>query len=279
MARSRFQRNKLAMAGLAVLIIMVIIALSAGLISRYITGFAPHDQSLIDKFAGFNEKGYILGSDALGRDILTRLVYGARVSLGIAAASVIIALSIGATIGLIAGFYGGLTDSIAMRVVDIMLSIPTLFLLLMITTLWHVGPILLALVIASVSWVTLSRLVRGEVMSVKNREYVEAARVIGAKDRRVIFRHILPNVAPIMIVWASLVIPSLILVEASLSFLGLGVQPPTPSWGNMLSDAQRVYSHSLLMVFLPGLAIYITVFAINLMGNGMRDALDPRLTD
>lgn len=279
MAARRFSQNKLAMTGLAVLIIMIIIALGAGLISRYITGFSPHEQHLINRFAGFDEKGYLLGSDNFGRDLATRLAYGARVSLGIAAGSVIIALTIGATIGLLAGFYGGIVDAIAMRFVDIVLSIPTLFLLLLITTLFHVGPVLLALVIASVSWVTLSRLVRGEVISVKSREYVEAARVVGASDRRVIFRHILPNVAPIMIVWGSLVIPALILVEASLSYLGLGVQPPTPSWGNMLSSAQSVYSHSLLMIFLPGLAIYITVFAINIMGNGLRDALDPRVTD
>lgn len=278
-AARRFRTNPLGMSGLIVLLIMIIIALGAGLISQYITGFTLNEQHLIDNFAGINQKGYLLGSDDLGRDIATRLAYGARVSLGIAGGAVIIALAIGGTVGLVAGYYGGWVDSVAMRVVDIMLSIPTLFLLLLVTTLWHVGPALLAGLIAIVSWVTLSRLVRGEVMSVKNREYVEAARVIGARDRRVIFRHILPNVTPIVIVWASLVIPALILVEASLSFLGLGVQPPTPSWGNMLSDAQKFYSRSLAMVILPGLMLYITVFAINLVGNAMRDALDPRLTD
>jgi peptide/nickel transport system permease protein len=137
----------------------------------------------------------------------------------------------------------------------------------------------LALVIAGVAWVTLSRLVRGEVMAIRNRDYIEAAAVVGANDWRIMTRHILPNAAPIMIVWASLTVPALILTEAALSFLGLGVQPPTPTWGNMLSNAQRVWSHSAALVILPGLAIYITVFAINLMGNGLRDALDPRLTD
>jgi peptide/nickel transport system permease protein len=279
MAMRRFRRNKMAMAGLFVLVLMIVMALGADLISTYITDARPEDQSLLDAYAGIGEKGYILGADNLGRDTATRLVYGARVSLGVAGLAIVFAVTIGAAVGLTAGFYGRWIDSILMRFVDMMLSIPTLFLLLLITTLWRVGPVLLALVIASVSWVTLSRLVRGEVISVKNREYVEAARVVGVGDFRVIWRHILPNVAPVMIVWASLTVPALILVEAALSFLGLGVQPPTPSWGNMLSGARTFWSHSTVMVILPGLAIYITVFAINLMGNGMRDALDPRVTD
>ena len=279
MAFRRFRRNKMAMVGLSVLVVMIVMALGAGLISSYITNVEPQEQSLLDAYAGIGEKGYLLGSDNFGRDIATRLVYGARVSLGVAGLAIVFAVTIGAAVGLTAGFYGRWIDSVLMRFVDIMLSIPTLFLLLLITTLWRVGPVLLALIIASVSWVTLSRLVRGEVMAVKNREYVEAARVIGVGDFRVIWRHILPNVTPVMIVWASLTVPALILVEAALSFLGLGVQPPTPSWGNMLSGARTFWAHSTILVILPGFAIYITVFAINLMGNGLRDALDPRVTD
>jgi len=279
MAMRRFRRNKMAMVGLAVLLLMILIALGADVIASQITHYEPQEQSLLNAYAGFGESGYILGADNLGRDTLTRLVYGARVSLGVAGLAIVFAVTIGAMVGLAAGFYGGWVDSILMRFVDIILSIPVLFLLLLITTLWRVGPVLLALVIAAVSWVTLSRLVRGEVISVKNREYVEAARVIGVGNFRVIWRHILPNVAPVMIVWASLTVPALILVEAALSFLGLGVQPPTPSWGNMLSGARTFWAHSVALVILPGLAIYITVFAINLMGNGLRDALDPRVTD
>jgi peptide/nickel transport system permease protein len=279
MAVRRYRRNKMAMAGLLVLIVMIFMALGAGVIASSITKHEPQEQSLLDAFAGVGESGYLLGSDNLGRDTATRLVYGARVSLGVAGLAIIFAVTIGATVGLAAGFYGGWVDSVLMRFVDVLLSIPVLFLLLLITTLWHVGTVLLALVIAAVSWVTLSRLIRGEVISVKNREYVEAARVIGVGDFRVIWRHILPNVAPVMIVCASLTMPALILVEAALSYLGLGVQPPTPSWGNMLSDARLVWAHSAILVILPGLAIYITVFAINLMGNGLRDALDPRVTD
>jgi peptide/nickel transport system permease protein len=279
MAWRRLRRNKLAMIGLAIMILMILIALGAGLISEYITGKELQEQSLRNNYMGIGEGGYILGSDDLGRDTLTRLVYGARVSLGVAGLSVIVALTVGTVVGTFAGFYGRWVDSVLMRFVDIMLSIPTLFLLLLVATLWRMGPWKLALVIAAVAWVTLSRLVRGEVMAVKSRDYVDAARVVGVGNRRIMFRHILPNVAPVIIVWASLVVPGLILTEATLSFLGLGVQPPTPSWGNMLTSAQKVWSHSTAMVLLPGFAIYITVFAINLFGNGLRDALDPRLTD
>lgn len=279
MAWRRFRRNKLAMLGATVMITMILIAIFADLISRYITGFTLQQQSLINAYAGIGENGYLLGSDDLGRDVATRLAYGARVSLGVAGLAMAGALTIGVVVGLMAGFYGRWTDSLLMRFVDIMLSIPTLFLLLLVATMFRLGPLSLAGLIAGVAWVTLSRLIRGEVISVKNRDYVEAARVMGAKDRRLIFRHILPNVLPVMIVWASLTVPALILVEASLSYLGLGIRPPQPSWGNMLSNAQRIWVRSPSLAILPGLAIYITVFAINLMGNGLRDALDPRLGD
>ncbi len=279
MAWRRFRHNKLAMLGMAVLLLMVLIALSAGLLSQYVTGHSLSEINLVNAYKPIGEDGHLLGTDDVGRDVATRLAYGARVSLGVAGLAVLGAMTIGVTVGLLAGYYGGWVDGVLMRFVDIMLSIPTLFLLLLVATLFSMGPVLLAGLIAGVAWVTLSRLIRGEVISAKNRDYVDAARVVGSTNRRIIFRHILPNVAPVVIVWASLSVPALILTEASLSFLGLGIQPPDPSWGNMLSNAQRVWSRSTSLVVLPGLAIYITVFAINLMGNGLRDALDPRLTD
>jgi ABC-type dipeptide/oligopeptide/nickel transport system permease subunit len=277
MAWRRFRGNRPAMAGLVVIVVMVILALAAGLVATYVTGHETYEQDLSARFAGIGQDGYLLGSDAFGRDVATRLLYGARVSLGVAALSILVALLIGISWGLVAGYYGGRIDNLLMRFVDIMLAVPTLFLLLLIASLWRMGPITLAFVIAGVAWVTLSRLVRGEVLSVKERDYVESARSLGASNRRVMFRHILPNIVPIVIIWAGLRVPSLILWEATVSYLGLGIQQPTPSWGNMLSDAQRVWSHSVPLVFLPGLAIFITVFAINLAGNGLRDALDPRL--
>jgi peptide/nickel transport system permease protein len=279
MAWRRFRHNKLSMTGAVILLVMILLALNAGLISKYVTHHTPEEQNLRAAYLPIFSPDYILGSDNLGRDTMTRLLYGARMSFGIAGLSIVMALTFGAVVGLLAGYYGGWLDSLLMRFVDIMLCIPTLFLLLLVATMWQLGPWTLALLIAAVAWVTLSRLVRGEVISIRNRDYVDAATVVGASQRRIIFRHILPNAAPIMIVWASLTIPALILTEAALSFLGLGVQPPTPTWGNMLSSAQQFWSQSVALVILPGMAIYITVFAINLMGNGLRDALDPRLTD
>lgn len=279
MAWRRFRRNKIAMLGLVVLTIIVAIALGANLISQHITGFGPNQQSLMTAYSGINQNGHLLGSDDVGRDVATRLAYGARVSLGVAGLAVLGALTIGVTVGLMSGFYGRWVDSVLMRFVDMVLAIPTIFLLLLIASLIVLGPVGLALVIASIAWAVLSRLVRGEVIAVRNREYVEAARVMGAKNSRLILRHILPNVLPVMIVWASLAIPGLILAEAALSYLGLGIRPPTASWGNMLTTAQRVWVRSPWLAIFPGLAIYITVFSINLMGNGLRDALDPRLTD
>lgn len=279
MAARRFRSNKMAMVGLFFVLLMILTALAAPLVAQYVTKHTPNAQSLRLKFSGFNENGFLLGSDNLGRDTATRLVYGARVSLAVAGMAMLFAITIGAVVGVVAGYYGGIVDTLLMRFVDIMLSIPTLFLLLLVASMFSLSPVMLALVIAAVSWVTLSRLIRGEVISVKGRDYIDAARVVGVGDRRIMWRHILPNVLPVVIVWASLTVPALILVEAALSYLGLGVQPPTASWGNMLSQAQLSYTQSILVVFLPGVAIYLTVFAINLVGNGLRDALDPRLTD
>jgi peptide/nickel transport system permease protein len=278
MAARRFLANTPAVAGLAVIVVMVLLALGADLLSRYVTGHTSYEQALTSPYAPVGTDGFLLGTDDLGRDIATRLLYGGRVSLGVAGLSIAVALLIGATVGLVAGYFGGWVDGVLMRAVDVMLSVPTLFLLLLVATLWTMEPLLLALVIAAVSWTTLARLVRGEVLALREHEYVLAARVTGASNARVMARHMLPNVLPVMIVWGSLTLPVLILAEATLSYLGLGIQPPEPSWGNMLSNAQRVWSYSPVMVLAPGLAIYVTVFAINLVGSGLRDALDPRLT-
>lgn len=275
----RYRRDRPAVAGLIVLLLLVLLALSAGLISEHVTGFSPTQQDIRNRFQPIGSNGYLLGSDQLGRDTFTRLLFGARVSLGIAGLSIVVALLVGAAYGVVSGYFGGWVDGVLMRIVDVLLAVPSLFLLLLIASMWRMGPLALAFVIAATAWVTLSRLVRGEVLALRQREYVEAARIAGARPVRVMVRHILPNVLPVIIVWASLTVPGLILAEAGLSYLGLGIQPPTPSWGNMLSDSQRVWSHSAALVLLPGIAIYLAVFAINLVGNGLRDALDPRLTE
>ncbi|MCC6315521.1 MAG: ABC transporter permease, partial [Thermomicrobiales bacterium] len=213
------------------------------------------------------------------RDILTRLAYGGRVSLMIAVLSTFATLALGGAIGLTSGYLGGKTDVVLMRLVDVLLSIPGLPLLILVATLYSPGPAGLALVLASVSWMGIARIVRGEVLSLRGREYVEAARVSGASGARIAVRHVLPNVAPLIVVFASLAIPGLILAEAALSFLGIGVQVPTPSWGNMLGEAQRYFRTNASNIVIPGLMIYVTSLALFLVGSGLRDAFDPRLGD
>lgn len=273
----RFRSNKAAVAGLIVFILALCFGFGAPLISRFVTHHGFADQSLLYPFVQPFHQGYILGTDNLGRDVLTRLAYGTRVSMTIALVAVAAALTIGATLGSLAGFYGGWVDSVIMRFIDMLLAIPGLYLLILITALFTVGTYLLAFVIASLGWMGIARLIRGEILSVRQRPYVEAAKVVGVSDRRIIVRHILPNVLPIVIVWATLVIPGLIILEASLSFLGLGVQPPNASLGNMLNGAISFMSHSWTLVFIPGAMIFVVCLAINIFGNGLRDALDPRV--
>jgi peptide/nickel transport system permease protein len=273
----RLAQNRVAVVALFLTVAILVFSFSAPLISQFVTGRGYQQQVLQDRFKRPFEDGYILGTDNLGRDVFTRLAYGGRVSTSVAFLAVAGALLIGGTLGSLAGYYGSWVDSLIMRFVDVMLSIPSLFLLIFISSLFSIGPVGLALIIASVGWLGLARLIRGEIMSIKRRDYIEAARVVGVSDSRIIGRHILPNVVPIIIVWATLAVPVLIIVEASLSYLGLGVQAPIPSWGNMLRDAQSFISHDWTLVVIPGAMIYITVLAINLLGNGLRDALDPRL--
>ncbi|MFL5760415.1 MAG: ABC transporter permease [Thermomicrobiales bacterium] len=275
----RFRRNKVAIVALILSFAIVLFALTAGLLSEYVTGYTYSENHLRTKLSNPGEHGYILGSDGNGRDILTRLAYGGRVSLLVAFLATLSTLLIGGSVGSVAGYFGGFIDTVLMRLVDVLLCIPTLSLLILISALYHPGYVSLAFFIATVSWAGVARLIRGEVLSLRGRDYVDAARVIGASNRRIIWRHIIPNIIPTIVVWTSLVIPAFILTEAALSFLGLGVRIPTPSWGNMLQEAQPFYQNNWMNVFFPGFLIYITVLCINLVGNGLRDALDPRLSD
>ena len=274
---ARFRRNWLAIAALILVVIALLFGYGAPLISEYVTHRDYAEQVLLDRFKQPGEDGYILGTDNIGRDLLTRLAYGTRVSLTVALLAVASALTIGCSLGAVAGYYGRWVDSVIMRFVDVMLAFPSLILLIFISTLVSVSPNRLALVIASVSWMGLSRLVRGEFLALRQRDYVEAARVVGVPDHRIIARHMLPNVLPIIIVWATLAVPSFILSEAALSFLGFGVQPPVPSLGNMLQGAITYIDQTWLLLLVPGLSIYVIVLALSLFGNGLRDALDPRL--
>jgi ABC-type dipeptide/oligopeptide/nickel transport system permease subunit len=273
----RFKRNHVAVVALIVLAGIIIFSLSAGLISTYVTGFDYEENHLDFARSHPGENGYILGSDANGRDVLTRLAYGGRVSLIFATMAALVTLLIGSTVGLIAGFAGRWTDSILMRSADVLLSIPSISILVLVSSIYRPGYFTLALVFSLLLWPGVSRIVRGETIALRNQPFVDAARVSGATNKRLVGRHILPNVMPIMLIWASQVIPAFIITEAALSFLGLGVQPPRPSWGNMLLEAQNYYTTNPSNVFLPGMMIFLTALSINLIGNGLRDALDPRL--
>lgn len=276
-AWDKLRRDRIAMVALVIVLIMTVASFGAPLVSKFITGYSYSQvdlrATLYPPFTG----DHVLGTDSNGRDILTRLVYGGRVSLTVAILAAVTALTIGGLVGAVAGFYGGWIDNVLMRFVDVIIAIPGITLLLLLSVWLRPGPILLAFIIAATGWTGLSRLVRGQVLSLRSRDYVDAARVLGATNTRVILRHIMPNVLSVMVVWVSLAIPTLILTEAALSYLGFGVNIPTPSWGNMLDEAKEFYLISWTYVFVPGVTIFITALAFNLLGNGVRDALDPRL--
>ena len=272
----RLRANRVGMAAGVLIAVLAAIALAAPLFSAILTHYQPESINLDETFAQPGLK-HLLGSDELGRDTLTRLIWGARVSLGVAFLTVLLSTTVGTAVGMVAGFYGGWIDDILMRFVDMVLSIPAIFLFILMSILFRPNPVTLAMIVASVGWGAVARLVRGEVLSVKERDFILATRSIGARDGRLMIRHLLPNVLPVLIVAASLGVGQIILVEAALDFLGLGIQPPTPSWGNMLTNSQSYFFRSGFLVAFPGIAIFITVLASNLFGNAIRDAFDPRL--
>lgn len=221
--------------------------------------------------------GHPFGTDQLNRDILARVVAGARVSLSVALLAVGLSMTLGAAMGLVAGYAGGVVDAAIMRLVDGALAIPRLFMLLLVLAVWERVPIpALILLIGATGWFATSRLVRAEVLRLREESYVRAAEALGAKGRRIIFRHLLPNAFGPLLVAATLAVGDVILLEAGLSFLGLGIQPPTPSWGGMILDSKEVLVSAPWAGIFPGLAIMITVLSTNLFGDALRDALDPR---
>jgi peptide/nickel transport system permease protein len=276
-AFSRLRRNRIGVASGALLLFFVMVALTAPLIAGFITHTNYSSQDLTNTFASPLSPGHLLGTDDLGRDTLTRLLFGAQVSMGIGFLAVFVSLAIGAAVGLVAGYYGGLIDGLLMRFVDVILAIPSIFLFILMSILFKPSTITLALIIASVGWGSIARLVRGEVLSVRTRDFMVATRALGASDARLIIRHLLPNVLHVLIVFGSLYLGSVILTEAALDFLGLGINPPIPSWGNMLTNSETFFFHSRWLVLWPGVTIFLAVLAANLFGNAVRDAFDPRL--
>jgi peptide/nickel transport system permease protein len=272
----RLWANRLAVACAAYVVLLALAAVLAPLISRYVTHHDPTSQDLTALFQPPGA-GHLLGTDELGRDTFTRLLYGAQVSLSVGFLTATLSLVAGGTVGMVAGYLGGWLDTALMRLVDIILSIPAIFLFILLATILRPNAITLSFIIALVGWGNVGRLVRAEALSLRSREFVLATRSIGAGTVRLILRHLLPNALPVMIVAASLAVGQIILAESALSFLGLGIQPPTPSWGNMLSNAQQYYYHSGWLVLFPGAMIFLAVLAASLLGNAVRDAFDPRL--
>ncbi len=263
---------RLAGAGLAILAIVLLCALLAPLLSPY----DPNEQDYL-ALAESPSTQHLLGTDDLGRDVLSRIIYGSRVSLEVGMIAAGIALGIGVTLGLLAGFTGGTTDNVIMRFVDAVQAFPSLILALAITAALGPGVGNAMIAIGFVSMTTIARLTRGQTLSEREREYVAAARVIGVPPRRIMARHIWPNITAPIIVQATLLIATAIVTEASLSFLGVGVVPPTASWGAMLRSGSLYLETAPWLAFAPGIAIFITVLAFNFVGDGLRQALDPRL--
>jgi peptide/nickel transport system permease protein len=267
-----FRRNRLAMAGGVVVVFLAVLALLAPVVSPRDPN-RPDVKKILDAPSG----SHLLGTDQLGRDVLSRMLYGARVSLAVGFVSVGIATAIGLVLGSLAGYHGGTTDAMVMRLVDLMLVFPRFFLLLAVLAFLRPSIWTIMAVIGLTGWMSVARLVRAEFLSLKEREFVLWSQSIGASAFRIIWRHILPNAMAPVLVAMTLGIPAAILTESGLSFLGLGVQPPHATWGNILNEGKDAIEIGWWLSVYPGLAILITVLSYNLLGEGIRDALDPRL--
>ena len=267
----RLRKNKLATFGLASLAVIACACLLGPLLSPY-----GYEAQNLDLGASAPSGAHWLGTDTLGRDLLVRLLFGGRISLAVGLAATFVALTIGVVYGAVAGFFGGKLDAVMMRSVDIMYSMPFPIFVILLMVLFGRNIILLFVAIGAVEWLTMARIVRGQVMSIKKMEFIEAARSLGLGRRRIIFRHILPNMLGPIIVYTTLTIPGVMLLEAFLSFLGLGVQPPMSSWGVLIKDgAEKMEEFPWLLVF-PGTVFSLTLFSLNFLGDGLRDALDVR---
>lgn len=319
MVLRRFLYHKLAIISVIILSALIIVSVGADFISTKILNISPDDINLMGRYIP-PSKSHLFGTDDLGRDVMVRILYGGRISLTVGLISAITSAILGTFIGALAGYYGGMTDTILMRFTDAMLSLPVLALMIILSAVdfektgrlissvstslsefsallgilfgWfftflgdlfisassgnYASLIKIVLIVVFFSWMTVARLVRGEILSLKEREFIEAARCMGASDIRIIFLHLVPNCMAPIIVSATLSVGGIILYESVLSFLGLGIQPPTPSWGNMLTNAQEYLYEAPFLAFFPGFFILLTVVSFNFLGDGLRDALDPR---
>src|SRR5215472_6763274 len=279
-AAQRMKRDRLTLAAGGVLVVIAVLALAADAISDNLFHYGFTRQNLLDAYRPptLLDPAFWLGSDDLGRSQVVRLLYGARVSLAVGFGAAMINLTIGLSLGLAAGYLRGWFDDLVQFAVSTLNSIPTLFLLLIVAVLFRPGPATLVVILGLLSWQGITLFVRGQTLSLREREFVTAGRVIGASSARVMLRHILPNVLPLVFILSAIDVGGLILTESALSYLGLGISPPTPSWGNMLSNAASDLSKGPWLGYGPGTAIFVTVLCLYLLGHGLRDALDPRLT-
>ena len=268
----RFARHRVAIVGLVLLAALAVCTFGARLVAPY----PPNEQDLL-LGATPPSSAHLLGTDELGRDYLTELLYAGQISLSIAFAVAFVSTVVGVAVGAIAGYRGGWIDDVFMRVTDLFLVVPGIALLAVALQGLGRSPIVVVFVLAGLGWTTVARVVRGEVLSLREREFIDAARVIGNSGPRVVLKHVLPNLAGVIAVNVALSIAGAIIIESSLSFLGFGVQPPETSWGNMLSQASGLVGTSkVFLLYFPGLFILVTVLAVNFVGDGLRDALDPR---
>ena len=270
----RLFKNKAAVAGAVVLVVLIVLAVLAPWIAPY-----PYAYQNLDLGASPPSSAHLLGTDVLGRDLLSRILYGARISLLVGFIATTVALVIGVSWGIIAGYAGGKVDSVMMRIVDILYGLPFIIFIILLMVIFGRNLWLLFLAIGAVEWLTMARIVRAQVLSLKNQEFVLAAQAMGVSNFAMFKRHLLPNILGPVAVYATLTIPQVMLLESFLSFLGLGIQPPMSSWGTLIKDGvESMEEYSWLLIY-PGLTFTITLFALNFFGDGLRDALDPKTSE
>lgn len=273
-AFKRFRRNKLAIVALVILILLIISAVFA----PFITSYGFNDLDFLAKKKP-PSAAHILGTDQLGRDIFSRLLYGGRISLSVGIVAVAIRVFLGIILGTIAGYYGGKVDAVIMRIADIFMCFPFLLICITIIALLGSSIFYVMVVLGVLGWPSIARIIRGQILTLREQEFMEAAEALGIRDSRKMFKHLLPNTMASVIVFATIGMAGAILTEAALSFLGMGVSPPTPSWGNMIQAARSMYAleNQWWLWMPPGIAIFVTVMCFNILGDGLRDALDPKM--
>lgn len=270
-AWQRLLHNRAALAGLILLVLMVL-ACVAG---PWLTPYSHEEMNLLNAHRA-PSMAHWFGTDELGRDLLTRTLIGGRISFAVALAATAVSLVIGVSYGGLSGYVGGRLDALMMRIVDVLYALPFTLLVILLITVFERSLILLFVAIGAVEWLTMARIVRGQVMGLRNQEFIEACAVLGYSNARILFRHLLPNVLGTVIIYVTLTIPSVMLLEAFLSFLGLGVQPPMSSWGSLIKDGVGAMEDFPWLMIFPGAALFVTLLALNFLGDGLRDALDPR---